>query len=161
MLYSVSILRFLRPKYQKQLAQDPNFLVAIGSIFVVNKYCPVILFSNKLGIRGASKSGKEKILKTSKKRPTYDDEDEDEDKYNSKRSEISKNSYGSSKARGKGSKNTKLEIVPWNDRSYDRGPSWKERLEEIAKRGQSMYKDVYRQAKVKFFLHALPVHDTC
>ena len=57
-----------------------------------------------------------------------------------------------SSAKGKYAKNKKLQLKPWGDngkKGKKGGVSiWKERLEQIAKQGQSAYKEVYRRAKV-------------
>ena len=58
------------------------------------------------------------------------------------------------KGRGKDGNRSKMEMVPWG--SPARGGKGKpktlglrEKLEDLAKHGQSAYKDVYRRAKVR------------
>jgi hypothetical protein len=82
----------------------------------------------------------------------YDDEEDDDHHYKSKRGKSSRRTSN----RGKSSRGS-FSLIPWSSANNDResssskkkGPSIRERLEQIAKSGQSAYKDIYRRAKVK------------
>mmetsp|Transcript_29047 Transcript_29047/g.27839 ORF Transcript_29047/g.27839 Transcript_29047/m.27839 type:complete len:623 (-) Transcript_29047:267-2135(-) len=113
--------------------------------------------TRKNAVRTSSSSSRRK--KPSK---TDDDDDEDEDddndyKNNSKNSRSSSKNKGSKSTQKSSQKNknsrSKMEMVPWGKPSGRKGKKSKsigirEKLEELAKHGQSAYKDVYRRAKV-------------
>lgn len=83
----------------------------------------------------------------------YDDEEDDDRHYKSKRG---KSTSRRTSNRGKSNRGS-FSLIPWSSANNDResssskkkGPSIRERLEQIAKSGQSAYKDIYRRAKVK------------
>lgn len=103
------------------------------------------------------------------------EEEEEEEDYESDRINIRGKRHGKSKGKlptrkskssgsGKGSK---FQLVPWGSRNQSnqkkkKGPSLKERLEQLAKQGHTAYNEVYRRAKVEcsisssfFYYHSL------
>lgn len=83
----------------------------------------------------------------------YEEED-DEDNYRPKKSSKAKKSkLTSSRKESKvNNKGRMMSLIPWgsNGQESKKGLAvgLKEKLEDIAKKGQSVYKDVYRRAKV-------------
>ncbi len=97
-----------------------------------------------------SKSKRRNRYEDDENEDDYDDEEEDDRYYKSKRGKSSRRTSN----RGKSSRGS-FSLIPWSSASNDRessskkkGPSIRERLEQIAKSGQSAYKDIYRRAKV-------------
>lgn len=103
--------------------------------------------------RGASKSSSS----SKKKRVIDDDEDDDDveeedDDLPSKKSGRKAKKSVSSKYNKK-SQSSKFQLIPWGKadskgKKKRKGLSIREKLEQIAKQGQSAYKEVYRRAKV-------------
>lgn len=85
-----------------------------------------------------------------------DDDDEEEDRRSSKKSKsktVAKPKGKSvPKGRGKDTR-SRMELVPWGQNNKPKGKpkglGFREKLEDLAKHGQSAYKDVYRRAKVR------------
>ena len=96
---------------------------------------------------------------TRKSRLEEDEEDENGDaeaeqsSFQSRRSKRAKTRHlpKKSKASSKSKAGKKSQLVPWGDKKSE-GPSvvsgLKAKLEDLAKKSQSAYKDVYRRAKV-------------
>lgn len=89
-----------------------------------------------------------------------DDDDEDEDdrepprKSKSKTTSKSKGKSPPPKGRSKDVR-SRMELIPWGQSANTRkgkpkSLGFREKLEDLAKHGQSAYKDVYRRAKVSF-----------
>eukprot|EP01041_Mallomonas_annulata_P002976 gene2976-5837_t len=99
---------------------------------------------------GRRKDKKESVSRSpvkSKGSNRYNDENGDDiDDYEIKRPKQNKRVPQESRSREKSSKSRRMELVPWSNEP--KGPTWRERLEEITKQGQNAYKDVYRRAKV-------------
>ncbi len=110
-------------------------------------------FFKELSNRGKSKNESSKKIKTNsakKSKFSYDDDDDFDSKI--RPSKRSKQDTFSRRDRSSKSKSKRMEVIPWSN--VQKGPSIRERLEEIAKQGQSVYKDVYRRAKVHL-IHTL------
>jgi hypothetical protein len=126
-----------------------------------------------LSIRGgkSSKSTTRKVSSKgspSKRKPALDadEDDEDDDYEEDDRRSSKKKGRQSSKASGKSykggrpskaSKSGMMNLVPWGSsggKSKSKGfglalGDFKEKIQDLAKQGQSAYKDVYRRAKVR------------
>jgi hypothetical protein len=89
----------------------------------------------------------------------YDGESEDDEDNNRGRRRISKSRSASKSrstrkgsGRGKGKKGNN-QLIPWGAvQNYAKGLNIRGHLEDIAKKGQSVYKDVYRRAKVRDYV---------
>mmetsp|Transcript_21590 Transcript_21590/g.21731 ORF Transcript_21590/g.21731 Transcript_21590/m.21731 type:complete len:493 (-) Transcript_21590:143-1621(-) len=96
------------------------------------------------------------IKKSKVKRSAYDDEededeeeDDEEDDYKPRNTRSRRSAFGSRSSKTRSAPQAKkMALVPWSNAPKSTGTSWRERLEGIAKTGQSAYKDVYRRAKV-------------
>jgi hypothetical protein len=89
-----------------------------------------------------------------------DDDDDDEDDREPPRKSKSKTTSkpkGKSPPKGRGKDvRSRMELIPWGQSANTRkgkpkSLGFREKLEDLAKHGQSAYKDVYRRAKVSFF----------
>ena len=85
-----------------------------------------------------------------------DDDDEEEDRRSAKKSKSKTVSKPKSKSvpKGRGRETrSRMELVPWGQNNKQKGKpkslGLREKLEDLAKHGQSAYKDVYRRAKVR------------
>lgn len=81
-----------------------------------------------------------------------DEDDDDDDDFDSKPSKRRSGSYKklSTKGKKRSAPRGAMQMIPWGSKSAPtkKGSTIRDRLEAIAKTGQSAYKDVYRRAKV-------------
>jgi hypothetical protein len=126
-----------------------------------------------LSIRGgkspksSSRKSSSKSSGPSKRKPVYDDEEDDDDFEEDNRRSRKKGKQGSKAASkpyksGRSSKSSKsggMNLIPWGSGGGKKSKGFalplpalgdfKDKLQDLAKQGQSAYKDVYRRAKVK------------
>lgn len=93
-------------------------------------------------------SKKSTLAKKSKGSKDFEDESEDYDDYEKPRKKTTKRNKSGQKSKQESSK---MQLIPWLDTKNKKGAAksnWREKLELLAKQGQSAYKEVYRRAKV-------------
>ena len=113
----------------------------------------------KITSRSSSVSSRKKASINSDDDDDDDDDDEDEDDREPPRKSKSKTTSkpkGKSPPKGRGKDvRSRMELIPWGQSANTRkgkpkSLGFREKLEDLAKHGQSAYKDVYRRAKVNF-----------
>ena len=107
----------------------------------------------------ASASSASSRRKATLERDDDDDDDEEEDSDDREpprkiKAKVVSKQKGKSVSKGRGKdKRSKMELIPWgspagNRKNKPKALGFREKLEDLAKHGQSAYKDVYRRAKV-------------
>ena len=109
----------------------------------------------KSSVRASSASSRRRA---SLERDDDDDDEEDSDDREPPRkskAKVASKQKGKTASKGRGNeKRSKMELIPWGTPAGGRKGKAKtlglrEKLEDLAKHGQSAYKDVYRRAKVR------------
>ena len=113
----------------------------------------------------ARKSSVRASSASSRRRASFEkDDDEDEEDSDDRepprksKAKVASKQKGKTASKGRGNdKRSKMELIPWGQPAGGRKGKAKtlglrEKLEDLAKHGQSAYKDVYRRAKVRRYL---------
>ena len=95
------------------------------------------------------------VIGTSKKSRGDDDDDDDDRKKDRKKGPPSRRTISRHSIKGSGksskmssSRKAKNSMVPWGMKTQSVVPNVREKLEDLAKHGQSLYSNIYRRAKV-------------